>query len=70
MSHDGYARSIRPIHTTADGDSIYAVSLGNVIADQDVVGALAAHVVSEAIRRAVESAETAYGYPAAKDVRL
>ena len=27
MAHDGYARSIRPVHTSADGDSIYAVSL-------------------------------------------
>ena len=28
MAHDGYARAIRPVHTSADGDSIYAVSLG------------------------------------------
>lgn len=26
MAHDGYARAIRPVHTTSDGDSIYAVS--------------------------------------------
>ena len=26
MGHDGYARSINPVHTSADGDSIYAVS--------------------------------------------
>ena len=44
MAHDGYARSIRPVHTTADGDSIYAVSLGEVNADLDVVGTLAARV--------------------------
>ena len=24
MAHDGLARSIRPVHTSADGDSIYA----------------------------------------------
>ncbi len=69
MAHDGYARSIRPVHTTADGDSIYAVSLGDVIADQDVVGSLAAQVVSEAILRAVRCAEAAYGYPAARDLK-
>lgn len=63
MAHDGYARSIRPVHTTADGDSIYAVSLGNVSADQDVVGALAAQVISESILRAVQSAGSAYGHP-------
>ena len=70
MAHDGYARSIRPVHTSADGDSIYAVSAGDVSADQDLVGALAAEVVSEAIVRAVTAAEGAYGYPAARDLHL
>ena len=69
MAQDGYARSIRPVHTSADGDSIYAVSVGNVAADQDVVGILAAEVVSEAILRAVEKAESAYGYPSAVELR-
>ena len=68
MAHDGYARSIHPVHTSADGDSIYAVSVGEVQADQDVVGTLAAEVVSEAILRAVTSAESSYGFPAAKDL--
>lgn len=69
MAHDGYARSINPVHTTADGDSIYATSVGDVQADQDLVGALAAEVVSEAILRAVESAESAYGLLSARDLR-
>lgn len=68
MGHDGYARSINPVHTSFDGDSIYAVSVGQVEADQEVVGALAAEVISEAIIRAVESAESAYDFPAAKDL--
>jgi len=68
MTHDGYARSIRPVHTTADGDSIYALSVGDVAADQDMVGTLAAQVMSEAILRAVSSAESAYGFPAVKDL--
>ena len=68
MAHDGYARSIRPVHTSADGDSIYAVSVGDVPADQDLVGILAAEVVSEAIKQAVENAESACGYPAARDL--
>ena len=66
MAHDGYARSINPVHTSADGDSIYVVSIGDVSADQDLTGALAAEGVSEAIKRAVLNAESAYGYPAAK----
>ena len=66
MAHDGYARAIRPVHTTADGDSIYAVSLGELAADQDIVGALGAQVMAEAILRAVRAAEPAYGLPAAQ----
>jgi L-aminopeptidase/D-esterase-like protein len=69
MAHDGYARSINPVHTSADGDSIYAVSVGEVMADQDLTGMLAAEVVSEAIIRAVENAESAYGYPSAAELR-
>lgn len=68
MAHNGYARSIRPVHTTADGDSIYAVSVGKVNADMDVVGTLAARVMSEAILRAVYSADSAYGIVSAKDL--
>ncbi len=70
MAHDGYARAIRPVHTSADGDSIYAVSAGNVNADQDLVGTLAAEAVAEAIRSAVLNAESAYGYPSAKELGL
>lgn len=68
MAHDGYARAIRPVHTTADGDSIYAVSLGEVSADQDVVGALGAQVMAQAIVRAVQAAKSAYGFPAASEL--
>ena len=68
MGHDGYARSIRPVHSSIDGDTIYALSVGDVTADRDVVGLLAAEVISEAIIRAVMSAESAYGFPAAKEL--
>lgn len=67
MSQNGYARSIRPVHTSADGDSIYAVSLGDVPADCDMIGTLASRVVSEAILRAVENADSEYGYISAKE---
>lgn len=68
MAHDGYARSIQPVHTSADGDSIYAVSVGSLQTDQDLVGLLAAEVVSTAITRAVKNAESAYGYPSASEL--
>ena len=69
MGHDGMARAIRPVHTSADGDSIFALSLGETEADQDLVGVLAAEVISEAILRAAERAEGAYGFPSAADLR-
>jgi len=68
MAHDGYARAIRPVHTSSDGDSIYALSVGDVKADQDMVGTLGAQVMAEAILRAVRSAESAYGLVGAKDL--
>ena len=69
MAHNGYARSIRPVHTSADGDSIYALSVGDISADMDLVGTLAAQVMSEAILRGVTNAESAYGFLAAKELR-
>lgn len=69
MAHDGYARSIRPVHTSVDGDSIYALSVGEISADQDLVGSLAAEIMSEAILRAVNSAESAYGFPSVREIR-
>ena len=69
LGHDGYARSIRPVHTSYDGDTIYALSVGDVIADREVVGLLAAEVISEAIKRAVWNAESKYGFPSAKELR-
>ncbi len=52
MAHNGFARAIRPVHTMADGDCIYAASLGDKTYDISLVGALSAHVMSKAIARA------------------
>ena len=70
MGHDGLARTIRPVHTSADGDSIYALSVGDVKADQDLAGTLAAEVLAKAVLRAVTSAERAYGYPSASELAV
>ncbi len=52
MTRCAYARCINPVGTMADGDSIYAVSMGNVPADINVAGTLAAQVMETAILRA------------------
>lgn len=69
MAHDGYARCIRPVHTSVDGDSIYALSVGEVHAHLDAIGTLAAHVMCQAIRRAVLSAVGLPHCPAARDLK-
>lgn len=57
MATAGMARAIRPVFTMADGDTLYAVSVGErrVQADLNVAGALAADLLEEAIRHAVVS---------------
>ena len=40
------------------------------MADLNLVGTLAAETVSEAIIRAVTSADSAYGFPAVKDLKF
>ena len=68
MTHNGYARSINPVHTSLDGDSIFAVSVGRIKSDPDTVGTIAAQVMSEAILNAVNNADSAYGIISAKDL--
>ena len=68
MAHNGFARTIRPVHTSMDGDSIYALSVGQQPADPDVVGTLAAYVMGKAVNRAVRMAEGMCGLPAMKDL--
>ncbi len=56
MAHDGLARRIEPLHSPWDGDSVFALSVGNTSADVGRVGAIAARVVGLAVRRAVVAA--------------
>lgn len=65
LAGNGIVRTIRPVNTTADGDSLYALSIGTVPAEVSVTGTLAAYAVECAVRRAVLAAEPAYGLPAA-----
>lgn len=53
MAHDGYARSINPVHTMFDGDTIFSLATNKVRADINLVGALAAEAMSKAIANAI-----------------
>jgi L-aminopeptidase/D-esterase-like protein len=61
MASVGLARGIVPSFTTADGDTVYALSVGpdadKVDANLDAVGALSATLVEAAIADAVHSAQ-------------
>jgi L-aminopeptidase/D-esterase-like protein len=65
MGHDGMARTINPVHTPWDGDTLFAMSTGKARFSPDLgrLGALAAEIVSEAILRAVKRAQTLAGFP-------
>lgn len=66
MASNGIARTIRPVNTSMDGDSIYALSVGKVKSSADVVGTIAAHVLGKAINKAVLETDEKYGYKSAK----
>ncbi len=53
MAQNGIARVTRPAHTMYDGDVVFALSTGKETADMNLVGEVAAQMVSEAILRAV-----------------
>jgi L-aminopeptidase/D-esterase-like protein len=70
MAHDGFARAISPVHTPADGDTIFAVATGARAGEANVglIGALAAEAMADAIVRAALQATSVAGIPAARDL--
>lgn len=83
MAHDALARTIRPVHTMFDGDTVFALSTGKPpkqgrrsllppitggAVDPSVVGAAAVEVLAQAVVRAVEQAEGLGGIPARRDL--
>lgn len=68
MTHNAFARTICPVHTMADGDTIYAVSLGDKRADINALGVLATMVMEKAVVRAVKTATPMFGLSAYSDI--
>lgn len=64
----GLARTIRPTHTSYDGDTIFALSRGAVQANTDRIGIIAAECVAHAVLRAVHEAWSLGGVPAVRDL--
>ncbi|MCU0283767.1 MAG: P1 family peptidase [Candidatus Nanopelagicales bacterium] len=60
VGHDGLARTIRPVHTTMDGDTLFAAGTGTAgerPADMLLLGTMAAEVTAHAVLAAVRSAD-------------
>lgn len=70
MAHDGFARTINPVHTAADGDAIFAAGTGTYSGKPGVttIGAVAAEAMARAINNAVRTATGIPGYPAYRDL--
>lgn len=68
LASNGIVRTIRPVNTSMDGDSIYALSCGRIKSSDDVVGTLGAYALGKAINRAVLSCDSLYGFKCAKDI--
>jgi L-aminopeptidase/D-esterase-like protein len=62
----GFARALSPPHTAFDGDTLFALSVGEAPADVTRLGLAAAEAVARAIVRAVRAAVSLPGLPAAR----
>ena len=73
MAQDGFSRSLRPIHTPLDGDTLFAVATGaQTLGDPSPValaelGAVAADTVARAVARGVYEAQSVAGYVCYRD---
>ncbi len=68
MAQSGLARTISPVHSTVDGDLIFALSAGEEKEDVNTVGLMAEEAIASAVLRAVESADGLGFLPSYKDL--
>jgi L-aminopeptidase/D-esterase-like protein len=60
MGHDGLARSINPVHTLSDGDTLFALGTGKAgkALGMMVLGTMAAEATARAVLHAVQTAQS------------
>ncbi|GAC1595326.1 MAG: P1 family peptidase [Candidatus Velthaea sp.] len=70
MAHDGLARTIDPVHTMFDGDTIFTLATGKThgAADVSLLGIMAAEAVARAVIRGAQAARGVAGLPSARDL--
>lgn len=67
--HDGYARAIKPVHSSLDGDTIFVMSTGEVEVKFDAFAALATDIMQYSVIDGALAAEDAYGLRSARSMR-
>ena len=72
MAHNGFAMAIRPVHTSRDGDTIFAVSTAKLEVRGrerlvDVIGYMGSSCVADSIVRSVRAARTLSNVPSCND---
>jgi len=72
IAHDGFARTINPVHTHFDGDTIFALATGasELTGNMLLLGVLAAEAMSRAVVNAILAARGWEGLPAASDLKI
>ncbi len=68
IAHSGLAKVISPLHTTFDGDLIFALSLGDKKGDVNTIGLLGEQVFTDSIERAIMKADGMGVIPAYRDI--
>lgn len=68
IAHNAYARCIRPVHTSNDGDTIFTMSSNQVQADADLIGIMAVKAMEKAIVNAATNAKASHGLLSYEDI--
>jgi L-aminopeptidase/D-esterase-like protein len=66
----GFAKALSPPHTAVDGDTLFALSVGDLRAEPSRLGLAAADVVARAICRGARAATSLPALPAARDLEF
>jgi L-aminopeptidase/D-esterase-like protein len=66
----GFSAALSPPHTSFDGDTLFALSVGDVPMDLTRLGLAAADAVARAIVRGIRAAVSLPGLPAARDLHI
>lgn len=74
MAHDGLAMSVRPVHMSRDGDTIFAASTARIPRTReregivDIIGYTAVRCVAKAVVRSVKAARSLSNVPACSNL--